>query len=417
MVDVRGFRGVRFVPEKTGSPDHVLTPPYDVISPEQRARLAAEGRYNMVHLMLPEARGTLDKYESAADYFDAWLAEGALVQDAEPSFYLVRQKFRGIEGVDYTRRGFFATVRLPEEGEQIVLGHERTFPKPVEDRLKLMEAVHANLEPVFGLYKDPSHALTPFLDQMDVRPADLTAKTMEGVHVELWRVAAAGAVSEFFEDQILYIADGHHRFRTAGLYRDAQREKNPKKGSPPYDYVMMGLVPMDDPGLKIYPTHRLMATPEGFEPAAFLRALKKWFDVEKEDGDLALTVKRKRARNALGVAIHGYGNYVLTLKDVDRIEVLGDDHGPAWRDLDVAVLHRGILEQVLGIPEGTVLTYDHDAKSTMEAVQKGDAGLAFILRSTRPDQVCACADSREAMPQKSTYFFPKLPSGGVMHRF
>ncbi len=417
MVDVRGFRGVRFVPEKTGSLDHVMTPPYDVISPEQRARLAAEGPYNMVHLMLPEARGGLNKYESAANYLDAWLEEGVLMQDGEPSFYLVRQTFRGIEGAMYTRRGIFATVRLPEEGEQIVLGHERTFPKPVEDRLKLMEAVNANLEPVFGLYKDPSHELTPFLDQMNERPADLAAQTMDGVKVEVWRVPATVEIPEFFEDKILYIADGHHRFRTAGLYRDDRREKERRKGSQAYDYVMMGLVPMDDPGLKIYPTHRLMAKPEGFDPAAFLRSLKKWFEVEKEEGDLALAVKRTHARNALGVAIHGYGDFVLTLKDVDRIELLGDDHGPAWRDLDVAVLHRGILEQILGIPEGTVLTYDHDDKSTMEAVHSGAAGLAFILRSTRPDQVCACADAREAMPQKSTYFFPKLPSGGVMHRF
>ncbi len=417
MLHVQGFRGLRFNPEKTGSPDRVLTPPYDVISPQQWERLAAEGPYNMVHLMLPTARGGRDKYQAASDSLEAWLAEGALFQDANPSFYLLRQRFEDVEGATHTRRGFFAAVRLPEEGERLILGHERTFPKPVEDRLRLMEATRADLEPVFGLYKDPNHALAPMLNQMDKRPADIAATTMDGARAELWRVDAPDSVTEFFRGQTLYIADGHHRFRTACLYRDAMREKHPEAGPQAHDYVMMGLVALDDPGLKIYPTHRLLPTPEGFDAKAFLRTLKKWFDIEKEENDLAVTVRRKRARCALGVAIHGQGDFVLSLKDVDRIDLLGDDHGPAWRDLDVAVLHRGILEQVLGLPEGAVFGYEHDARRALEAAHAGETGLAFILRSTRADQICACADTNEPMPQKSTYFFPKLPSGGVLYHF
>lgn len=416
MLDVRGFRGLRFVPEKTGSLDHVITPPYDVISPEQRERLAAESPYNMVHLMLPVERDGLSKYEAAADSLKQWPTAGILVQDDEPSFYLVRQRFKGIESTPYTRRGFFALVKLPETGERAILGHERTFPKPVEDRLALLQATRADLEPVFGLYKDPDRKLGPFLDQMNARP-EVVAKTMDGARVEVWRVPEDEAVMEFFRNQTIYIADGHHRFRTACLYRDQMRQTQSPKKPQPYDFVMMGLVALTDPGLRIYPTHRLIPKPDGFDAAAFLRALKKWFEVEKEDGDLAVTVRRKRARCALGVSIHGKGDYLLTLKDVDRVEFLGDDHGPAWRDLDVAVLHRGILEQVLGISKGTVLTYEYEARRAVDAVHSGEAGVAFILRATRPDQVCACAEAAEPMPQKSTYFFPKLPSGGVIYRF
>ena len=409
---------MRFSPEKTGSLDHVMTPPYDVISPEQRERLAAEGPHNMVHLMLPAAKGAQSKYAVAAATLDAWRAEGALLQDAEPSFYLLRQQFKDVEGVTHTRRGFFAAVQLPEADERLILGHERTFPKPVEDRLLLMEATRADLEPVFCLYKDSAHVLTPFLNQMETRPADLSATTMDGAHAELWRVDAPETVTEFFRDKTLYIADGHHRFRTACLYRDAQREEHPQAGPQGYDCVMMGLVPLDDPGLKIYPTHRLLPFPPGFDAKDFLRSLKEYFEVNKEEDSLEVTVRRNHARCALGVVIHGHGDYILTLKEtVDRLEFLGADHGPAWRDLDVAVLHRGILEQVLGLPEGTVFGYEHDARRAIDAAHAGETGIAFILRSTRADQICACADTSEPMPQKSTYFFPKLPSGGVIYRF
>lgn len=414
MIEVTGFRGLTFVTEKVGSQDHVITPPYDVISPEERAHLAASSPYNFVHLILPEEEGGRSRYEVAGARFSAWIAEGVLLQDPAPCFYLLRQRFQDLEGMPQTRRGFFAAVSLPETGERTILGHEYTFPKPVEDRLRLMQATRANLGAVFGLYPDPGGVLAPFLAEMERRPADATAYTIDGVRQEFWRVREEGWVTSFFRDKTLYIADGHHRFQTACRYRDLMRAAHPTAGRQPYDSVLMGLIAFEDPGLRIYPAHRVVPIPEGFCAERFLQALTRWFVVEPVLEDLPGRVKTATAPCVLGVAIPERGDYLLTLRDVDRVELLGSDRGPAWRDLDVAVLHGGILERILGLEEGVQLVYEKNVNRALAAAHRGGADLAFLLRATRGEQIRACAEAGEPMPQKSTYFFPKLPSGGVI---
>ena len=416
MLEVQGFHGLRFDPQKTGTLDHVITPPYDVISPEERAALAAQGQYNMVHLILPEEGEGISRYEAAARLLEAWLAEGVIRQDAEP--YLLRQRYTDLYGAMQTRCGFFGLLRLPEEGERFILGHERTFDKPVEDRLRLTQATRANLEPIFSLYADQTGELEWFYHPIKERKPDMTANTVDGVRQELWRVPHDPRISEFLQDQTLYIADGHHRFRTALIYRDRMRAaaKTQTQGTQPWDFVLTGFVSLHDSGLKIYPAHRVVEQLDSFDPDTLLRTLKRYFEVVPVEGNLAVQVRRSRARCAIGVCIAGRGDFVLRLRENDRVELLGDDHGPAWRDLDVAVLHRGILERILKIPEGAEFRYETDAARAMAMPREGRAVLAFILRATRPDQICACAEAGEAMPQKSTYFFPKLPSGAVIYR-
>jgi uncharacterized protein (DUF1015 family) len=443
MLEVRGFRGLTFDSAKVGPQDNVITPPYDVISPEEREQLAALSPYNLVHVNLPQDRPGQSRYEVAGALLDQWASAGILVQDREPAFYLLRQHFVDLHGVAQVRKAFFGVVRLPEAGDRYILGHERTFDKPVEDRLALTRATRANLGAVFGLYSDPGQRLAEFLRQMNLRPAAAAANTIDGVFQEFWRVPYDPEITEFFQDQTLYIADGHHRFKTAGIYRDEIRAQ---RGIPalvddenaPHEFVLMGFVALEDPGLKIYPPHRLLPMPADFDAARFLKALEPWFLVEPVPGDLPGCVEQA-AKNAgkprmsawgapepvdepfehpcvMGLAIHGHGDYLLTLRDIDRADLLGEDRGPAWRDLDVAVLHRGIIERILGVPEGAQFVYEKNVVRAMDAVRCGDAGIGFILRPTRPDQICACAEASEPMPQKSTYFFPKLPSGGVIHR-
>ncbi len=416
MLEVIGFRGLTFNTEKVGSQEHAVTPPYDVISPEERARLTAESPYSMAHLLLPEAQEGRSQYENAAYLLNQWIAEDVLLQDEEPYFYLLRQSFVDLDGNAQVRRGFFAAVRLPEANERIVLGHERTFHKPVEDRLNLTAATQANLGAVFVLYPDQEHVLDDFLGQMERREADGQANTIDGVKQEFWRVPYDQAVTRFFWDKTLYIADGHHRFQTAIAYRDAMREKEQPTGPQPYDYVLMGFVPLNDRGLKIFPPHRLLDFPEGFDADQFLEALTEWFEVQPVEGELNVAVEDAPGECVMGVAIHGKGDYLLTLRDMDRTKFLGDDRGPAWRDLDVAVLHRGVIERILGVPEGAQFVYEKDVQEALRAAHAGDKGLAFILRATRADQIRACAEASEPMPQKATYFFPKLPSGAVIHR-
>lgn len=415
MLEVRGFRAIRYDRRRVGTLDDVVTPPFDVIGPEERAMLSRRSPYNMVHLILPEERNGLDKYASAGDYFETWLREGVFRQDAEDSFYLLEQMFRGPDGRERVRRGFFAVTRLPREGEEIILGHERTFRKKIEDRLRLTAATRANLGSVFVLYGDPENRLAPFLAQMHERPEDDLAHTFEGTTNRIWRVPYDPAVTEFFRDKKLYIADGHHRFATACEYGAHMRAKEQSDTPRPYDYVMMGFVAFNDPGLAIYPPHRVVDMPENFNLETFLKKMEPWFEVEKVEGDLQAQVE-SRDGCVIGAFVRDAGQFLFTLRAIDRKALLGDDHGESWRNLDMAVLHRGILERTLGFPEGSEFVYEIDATKAVDLVRRGAKGLAFLLKPTRPEQVKDCAEAGEKMPEKATYFFPKLPSGAVIHR-
>jgi len=412
MIEVKPFQGWRFDPARTGSLDGVVTPPYDVISPEERATLG-ENPYSFVHLILPEGA---NPYESAAQKLQTWTEEKALIQDEEPSIYLLRQRFTDLDGEVRTRRAFFAIVKLPEPGEDYILGHEHTFDKPVEDRLALTRAVEANLGAVFVLYSDPAGILAPMLGEMGGGPPDWEAKTIDGVEQAWWKVAPRMALKDFFADKRLYIADGHHRFRTACLYRDEQRAKG-VEGPQPFDYALMGFVALEDEGLAIYPPHRVVHMAQPPDIPRFLNNIEMFFDVEEVEGGDIRDRLESAENTTIAMAIKGRGSLLLSLKADKRDELLGLERGPAWRELDVAVLHRGILEHILGVPEGMEFSYEKSLPKALEAVHEGDASLAFLLRPTRADQICACADAGEPMPQKSTYFFPKLPSGGVFYRF
>jgi len=414
MAEVRGFRGVRYNPEVIANFDDVVTPPFDVISESDRATLAAKSPHNYVHFILPEAKDGATKYEVGAQTLQAWLQDEVVVRDDEPSFYLLEQRFAGLDGKQRVRHGFFGVIRLPEDGDESVLGHERTFEAKFQDRLKLTTAAQANPGAVFLLYDDPSNELSDFLGQMKNREADVRAHTIDGVDVRVWRVADDPAVHTFFQDRTLYIADGHHRFRTACAYRDQMRAKGAPDGGP-HEYAFMGFVAGDDPGFMICPAHRLLTPPDGFEMKVFLDALSKWFDVEVVNDDVAGRVESSSGC-AIGVVPTSGDSYLLTLKGVDRTEMLGTDHGEAWRALDVSVLHRAILEKTMGLDENAMLIYEHDAKKALKRVANGEAGMVFLLKGVTPNQLFACADSGEFMPQKSTYIFPKLPSGTVFNR-
>ncbi len=414
MAEVRGFSAYRFDPAVVGNLDNVVTPPFDVISDEEREILAARGPYNYVHVILPHDRDGKSKYDVAAEIFQGWIAEGALKQDDEDSFYLLEQTFISLEGVETVRRGFLAVAKIPEPGDDTVLGHERTFEWKVTDRLALTGTTKANLGAVFVLYEDQQHALAGFLDQMHQREPDLVAHTIDGVKQRVWRVKADPAVTAFFAGKRLYIADGHHRYRTAHTYRDKMRLAEQPDGLRRYDYVLMGFISLDDPGLFVYPAHRVLDPPAGFNADAFLKQVEEWFEVLPVDGNLHEHVQDE-PECAIGLALSSGKQYVLRLRDIDRVALLGDEHGPAWRDLDVSVLHGGILERILKFPPDAQHIYEKDPAVALRLVESGKKGMAFILRNMRPEQVCACAEARESMPQKATYFFPKLPSGAAIH--
>ncbi len=414
MAGIRPFRGARYNPAKAGSYDDVITPPFDVINPQEREELGAKSPYNYSHLILPVEQGGKDKYASAADLLETWLREGVMQLDGEDSFYLLEQQFEDQQGRRHTRRGFFAVAKVPEPGEEPILGHEQTFRHKIEDRLALTKACKANFGAVFCAYTDPGGKLRDFYAPMDAREPDVAATTIDGAHLRLWRVPGDPKVSRFFEDQTLYIADGHHRYKTACVYRDEMREQEQPSGPRPYDHFLIGLVPMEDPGFVVFPAHRILDLPGGTDMADLLKRLEEWFEITPGGADIAQEVE-SASGCVIGVAHRDGGRYLLKLRDIDRTAFLGDDHGPAWRDLDVSVLHRGILEKVVGVPEGAELVYEPDPKKTLAMVESGEKEAAFLLKPTLLQQIKACADAREFMPQKSTYLFPKLPSGAVFY--
>ncbi len=421
MVEIRPFRGFLFDPLRAGSLDAVLTPPYDVIEAPQREVLAASSPYNMTHLMLPVADRGLSPYANAAALLSAWIASGVLKQDADPALYLLRQRFISPEGEALERKAFFALLRLPEAGEEFILGHERTFDSPIEDRLALMRATNANIEPIFIMYSDPTLEMTATVFAPVVESAPmLTARTADGVLQELWRSRCPQALVDHLRGETLYIADGHHRFKTACLFRDELRAAGKTVGKErAEEYILAGFVAFEDPGLKIYAAHRVLPPSFTLPFEEVKLRLAPFFTLQPlESGQINaahLAVAGPGCRMILYA--RGEGGLLLTLDESRRKELLATERGQAWCDLDVAVLHRGILDRLLGIQDSTLLRYEKDDREALAQVDRGDGTLVFLVRPTRPEQVRGCAKSFEPMPQKSTYFFPKMPSGAVMNVF
>jgi uncharacterized protein (DUF1015 family) len=414
MAEVRGLRALRFDPQVVGGLDAVVTPPFDVITPHQRRELRARSPFNMVHLILPEEDEGMSRYEAAARDMDEWIRQGVLKQDAQASFYLLQQTFQGPDGQCHVRHGFYGVTQIPEDNQRIVLDHERTFEEKIRDRLALTEATRANLGAVLTMYSDAQGELASFLDQMNQRPEDMRIKTIDGVLQQIWQVPEDLDVVAFFRHVPLYIADGHHRFRTACAYRKRVRARNGNAAGP-HDFVLMGYVAMEDPGLRIWPAHRLADKPPGFDEAAFVERAEQWFHVAPVGDDLTQRVETS-GQTTIGVAIAGGGRYLFTLHDLDRAAFLDTKCSGSWLDLDVAVLHKGILERILGFDEGAEFVYEHNTAAALDALASGQKGLAFFLRPASPAQVRACAEAGDPMPHKATYFFPKLPSGAVIHR-
>jgi uncharacterized protein (DUF1015 family) len=415
MAGVRPFRALRYDPERVASFDDVITPPFDVIDETARADLRARSPHNYVRLILPEAEGAGSPYDTARAELDRWLADGVMRQDDVPGYYLLEQEFQGLDGASHRRRGFFAVVKLPEPGEErVVLGHERTFARKINDRIQVTESTQANLGAVFMLYRDDDHTLAPFLGQMDARDPDVQARTIDGVAQRLWKTEPDPVVEAFFANQTLYIADGHHRFATAVEYRDRMRAAGAPDGLHPWDFALIGLVALDDPGLIIWAAHRVFDVDDTARLDAWRDAAAQWFEVtEASRDDLPARVEAGPA-GTFGVCTSA-GCHVLTLR-ADREALFEPGTPPEMMQLDVALLHRALIEQCFGKEPGAELVYEPNHARALDRVGSGANQVACLLKAVPPEQVMACADAGVFMPQKATYFFPKLPSGAVVHR-
>jgi uncharacterized protein (DUF1015 family) len=423
MADIQPFRGVLYNTQRV-KPDEVLTQPYDKITPAMQERYQKLSPYNLVQIELgKEAPGDSEannKYTRARDFYQTWLRDGVLRQAAKPALYYLEQTFAAPDGSGKrTRKALIARVRLHHWDEGVILPHEHTLSKPKADRLSLLRACGSQQGQIFILYPRPQR--NPFPAPKG-DPA-LIATDDYGVVNYLWEISDPAAIKSA-QDALrvakFYIADGHHRYETALAYRDECRTTAGKTDpNAPSEFVMATLVDMSDPGLVVLPTHRTVANLSGFDPHRFREQLAKTFSIEPYPTLEKLLAAMKGSPHLIGMR-DTEGFSLLRPKNLDALRPLFADKPPLWHTLDVAILHVGILEALLGIDEIRLreesnVTYWREPEKAAELVQTGKSQLAFFLNPTHVEEVQAIADARSRMPQKSTDFYPKLLSGIVMN--
>ncbi len=444
MAVIVPFRGITYNFNKTDNVAGLFAPPYDVISEEDTENYYRANPYNVIRLILGKSRtGDTDwdnKYTRAADFFHRWQSEDVLIRAKEPAMYLVATSFDPGDGKGIrTRWGFIALVRIEDEDSGIVLPHERTFSAHKDDRLKLMMAANAQFSQIFGIYEDSEDIVSEnFRHAADFEP-QLCFRSEDGIVNRMWIIdnnpALFKKVSEAMKDKKIFIADGHHRYETARNFRDIMRAKYGKKPADrSYEYVMMFLTNLNDNGLTILPSHRLIKHVSSFDLNSFFETLNEDFEITeipmaKQDPDpmeqLPLLKQemeiRGRTHHVIGFYTHMSDKlYLLTMKP-DAKKRTGDDLHPVLKDLDVLILSRLILQKCLGFSktdldnEG-IFHYTSSHKTAVSSVKSKYYEMTFLLNPTRIDQVKGIAENSLVMPRKSTYFYPKIITGLVFNK-
>lgn len=420
MATVRPFRGLRFSDE-AGQLSDITAPPYDVISPEQRENLAEKNDYNVVRLTLPESeegdRSKFVKYARSASRLQEWRDKGILSLEEKPSFYRLTQTFDVPgTGQTMTRTKLIVLIKVEPYANDVVLPHEQTFPKHKEDRLRILEATRSHLECIFGLFED---------DQKDVHKAitdapgdrieDVTS-TDDGIHHTLDRIddpAAVEQITQMLAEKKVWIADGHHRYETALGFREGLGEKD---GLIAEDFMMMALCSISDPGLVLLPTHRILKTmPIGGEELK--SRMSELFDVaDCPNEELMDNIKRTSdaGGRAFGIALPGGTGFTAKVKDLDLVAVEVDMQGSQeLRRLDVSILHGYIFKKLLGLSGTDFFGYTRIEEEALDAVKNGSPA-SFLMNPPTVNDMRVIASAGDFMPQKSTYYYPKLLSGMVM---
>ncbi|MBI3766906.1 MAG: DUF1015 domain-containing protein [Deltaproteobacteria bacterium] len=428
MATLNSFRGLRYDPTVVGDVARVVAPPYDVIDPAHQAGLYTRSPHNVVRLILNRET---DAYAAAAATFGEWRRSGVLALDPSPALYLYVQRFQGPTGAERERIGIIGALRLESFESGKVRPHERTLERAKNDRLALLRACRASLSPIFGLVSAPEWSMAALVP---ARAPALDVAEGEDARHRVWRLDDArtlAAVSEQFAPREVFIADGHHRYETALRYRDETRAAlgaaAPPSGAAPYDYVLTYLTCMEDPGLVILPTHRVLGSLP-IAPAALERALGARFRLERlpwTPAGVTTLLERLGAGTSaggsvrIGAAVAGAGMLWLVSGPVGALPFPAST--PAvLRALDVTALHQIVLAGVLGLPIGERggtpgLTYTQDAAAALAAVERGGAAAAFFLPTTGVDALRAVSLAGLTMPEKSTYFHPKLLTGLVIY--
>ncbi len=419
MPEIKPFKGIRYNTETITDLADVLCQPYDQITNKMQREYKNRNPYNFVRLVLTkyaEGHDRQREYRDAKKYTDTWINDKIFLVDEKEGIYPYWQEF-SIGNNDYLRKGFISVVRLEELGKGNILPHEKTLSKPKADRLNLLRITKKDFEPVFLLYTDPKNYVNGLIEKECKDKPLIEVKDENNITHKLWYIdksAKVKKITTFLKDSIFVIADGHHRYETAFNYR------NELKGideDHPANFKLLALVNIEDPGLVILPTHRLIKDLPDFSLGSFLEKTEKYFEIKKTDkSNIAKELDDMKSK-AFGF-YSSQTAYTLKLKSNDAMKEFLADRSEEYRNLDVAILHTLLIEKVLGITPENIedhVRYERGMTATMRRVDSGAFQFCFLMNPTRPEQVKEIAQNKERMPQKSTDFFPKLISGLVFH--
>lgn len=415
MAEIKPIRTMRFDTETAGPLAEVISPPYDVIDDELRAKLAGANPHNVVEIDLPVGK---DKYANAAATVDKWIESGALTVEDEPAYWVLRQDYRGPDGELRTRTGLFCRVRVTDYGPGLIRPHERTHPGPKQDRLDLMRATKANLSPIFSLFSDAGGEFRAALDSATIGDPFDAADDLNGTANTIWRVGDDSALAAFtsaLADKELLIADGHHRYETARTYAEEVG------GEGEHNYVLMYICALEDPGMTVFATHRLAENTSREQQEAVRDTLLENFEVTEVTEDELAPPPDPNTPGVFGYIDSFHGKpFRLTLKDRAIATAALPDMPEPYQRLDTAILEALLLKGALGMSDDDIshlngLWYSSDSGEALDFVKSKRYDLCFFLRPTPVEQIREIAAAGVNMPPKSTYFYPKVPTGLVFN--
>lgn len=444
MAFISPFRAVRFNPAKIEKMEDVVSPPYDVIDPESQAALEAKNQYNMIQLDLTKFSGTEisdARYEGSKATFEKWQEEGVLIRDAVPTIYLYHIDYKLPDGSIFRRKGLTAMVRLHEFSEGVVKPHEKTFRGVTDDRLRLIDTCQAQYSQIFSLYPDAENEAMNALESVCPQEALCSATDQDGCVHSIFAVTDPGVIKKvqgFFSERAVYIADGHHRYTTSLRLRETMVEREGSVAdNSPYNNIMMYLCPMEDEGLSVLPTHRLVHVPGKIEAAGIVEKLQDAFDVEEiksgsREEQIAEVLVRMEDEKSKGTVFGMYEPdadrcFLLCLKEGAMEKNLGLGQPEALRSLDVVVLSDLIIDKFLGLchekcDDEDLIHYFSDVDEALDAAVKESVSgsemspVLFLMNHTPVAQVKKVADEDLFMPHKSTFFYPKILTGMLINK-
>ncbi|MBL8060331.1 MAG: DUF1015 domain-containing protein [Chthonomonas sp.] len=418
MADLRPFHGTRFT-AKAGELKALVAPPYDVISPTEREALAGQNPHNVVLLTLPESeegdRSKFVKYARSSSRLEQWIQSGAMAVEPEQSFYRYLQTFTTPDGARIQRQCMIALIKVEPYENGVVLPHEQTFPKHKEDRLRILEATRSHLECIYGLYEDSDQGIYKAVAEA---PGEIAGQFVsdDGIEHRFEVVNDSESLNHLvtlFKDKKIWIADGHHRYETALAFRQAAGGATSPIAE---DYMMMALSSMEDPGLVLLPTHRILNRDPG-DLRARLQA-PYWTIEDCPNGNLLATIEaiNSSGQRAFGIALPGGSGFVLRIANLDQVvnEISGDS-STELKSLDVTILHEVIFAKHLGMTGLDFFGYTRIEQEALDAVDNG-AFASFLMNPPSVHDMRVIANGGEKMPQKSTYYHPKITSGLVLWR-